>query len=67
MLLKLNADNHRFAVALARLPDDIRGFGPVKEASVKKVEATKADLMNQFSSAKPATPGKKAKAAEPAE
>ena len=67
LLPKLNDDNHRFAVALAKLPDEIRGFGPVKETSVKKAEAAKADLVAQFSSTKPAKPGKKAKAAEPAE
>lgn len=35
----LRADNYATAVALARLPEGIRGYGPVKEAHLHKVEA----------------------------
>ncbi len=46
---KLTVQNHVHAVALARLPDMIRGYGPVKEESLKKAEAEKATLMAAFS------------------
>ena len=45
---KLSKRNHRFAVALARIPDEIRGYGPVKEKSVEKAEKNKAALLAQF-------------------
>lgn len=61
----LTPENYRFAVALARLPDQIRGFGPVKEKSVKAAEKTKPDLWKQFNN--PATVKAGAKVAEPAE
>ncbi len=44
----LGEANYAHAVALARLPDVIRGYGPVKEAAVKKAEAEKADLIARF-------------------
>lgn len=67
MLGKLNEDNRHFAGAIARIPDDIRGFGPVKEAAFKKAEEKKRDLLVQFE--KPASQGKQSEttAAEPAE
>ncbi len=48
LLPKLNNSNHHFAAALARIPNDIRGFGPVKELSIKKAEKTKIELLSQF-------------------
>jgi indolepyruvate ferredoxin oxidoreductase len=67
ILAGLNANNHRFAVALARLPDDIRGYGPVKEKSVAAAQEKKAELLAQFT--KPAGTARtaKRKQAEPAE
>ena len=44
----LNAANHDTAVALANLPDDIRGFGHVKENNLKAVRARWAKLLEQF-------------------
>ncbi|MCO4864921.1 indolepyruvate ferredoxin oxidoreductase family protein [Cupriavidus sp. WGlv3] len=44
----LNAANHDTAVALASLPDDIRGFGHVKENNLKAVRARWAKLLEQF-------------------
>ncbi|MFZ1812847.1 MAG: indolepyruvate ferredoxin oxidoreductase family protein [Rhizobiaceae bacterium] len=67
LLPKLDGNNHRLAVAIAKLPDEIRGFGPVKEASVKKAEKAKAELVARLAESKPASPGKKARAPEPAE
>ncbi len=48
LLEKLSQDNHRFAVALARLPDEIRGYGPVKEKAIHKAEEQKKALLAQF-------------------
>ena len=67
MLPKLTEENRPFANALARLPNDIRGFGPVKEASVKKAEESKADLMAQFLKPASASDQMTSKSAEPAE
>jgi len=48
LLPKLSADNHRFAAALARVPDEIRGYGPVKEKAIEKAEKNKTALLAQF-------------------
>lgn len=48
LLHRLDNDNHRFATALARIPEDIRGFGPVKELSINKAAEKKTDLLSQF-------------------
>ncbi|GGE52951.1 MFS transporter [Agaricicola taiwanensis] len=44
----LTPANHSIAVALASLPDKIRGFGPVKAQNVAKAEAEKKALLAQF-------------------
>ena len=36
--------NHRLAVALAELPQDIRGFGPIKMAAIEKAAARAAQF-----------------------
>jgi indolepyruvate ferredoxin oxidoreductase len=41
----LGAESHATAVALAALPEQIRGFGPLKHAAVEKAEARKQELM----------------------
>ncbi len=38
-------ENHAAAVALALLPDTIRGFGPVKAANAQKAAVQRADLL----------------------
>ena len=40
----LTEKNHELAVALARVPDDIRGFGHVKEAAMTEAKAKEAEL-----------------------
>ncbi len=44
----LGTGNHAQAVALASLPDKIRGFGPVKAQNLLKAEAEKAALLAQW-------------------
>ncbi len=43
--LELTHENYGLAVQLAAIPDDIRGFGPVKEAAVKLAESKRNSLM----------------------
>jgi indolepyruvate ferredoxin oxidoreductase len=46
MLGKLDAENHATAVDLAALPDQIRGFGHVKEKAVAEYRARKEELLS---------------------
>jgi len=63
ILDKLNAGNHQAAVELARLPEDIRGFGHIKEASAKAVVAHWERLLADFGKP-PSASGSGARAAE---
>src|SRR5216684_3635778 len=44
----LTPENHAFAVALARLPEHIRGYGHIKEANLAAAEAEEARLIALF-------------------
>jgi len=55
ILETLTKDNHDNAVAIAALPQSIRGFGPVKERSAKKANEEKASLLKERTKAKPAS------------
>ncbi len=48
LLGKLAADNHAVAIQLAGVPEEIRGFGHVKDASLKAARAKWAGLLAQF-------------------
>jgi indolepyruvate ferredoxin oxidoreductase len=50
ILDRLNPDNHRLAVALAAIPDKIRGFGHVKMRHLEAARAEEAALLEQFRS-----------------
>jgi indolepyruvate ferredoxin oxidoreductase len=58
MVTELTPDNHVTAVELAQLPDQIRGFGHVKERNIAKVKAREAELLKAFRS--PAAPALRA-------
>jgi indolepyruvate ferredoxin oxidoreductase len=49
ILSKLNRGNLDRAVALASLPEDIRGYGHVKEAAMESVAARRETLLKDFS------------------
>ncbi|WP_366553595.1 indolepyruvate ferredoxin oxidoreductase family protein [Aquibaculum sediminis] len=49
----LNADNHALAVSLASLPDQIRGYGHIKEANIAKVEQQKQELLSSWRNPQP--------------
>ncbi|SDJ53662.1 indolepyruvate ferredoxin oxidoreductase family protein [Microbulbifer yueqingensis] len=44
----LNADNHAEAIELLSYPDRIRGYGPVKEASVKEAAKYRDSTLERF-------------------
>lgn len=44
LLAELNADNYRTAVALAEIPEQIRGYGHVKEAALAKAREQATQL-----------------------
>jgi indolepyruvate ferredoxin oxidoreductase len=48
LLGRLNADNLAQAVAIARIPEDIRGYGHVKERHLKAAKQKEADLLRMF-------------------
>jgi indolepyruvate ferredoxin oxidoreductase len=54
LLPKLNADNLAQAVAIASIPEDIRGYGHVKERHLKAAKQKEAALIAAFNA--PATP-----------
>jgi indolepyruvate ferredoxin oxidoreductase len=45
---KLDHENHRLAVALASLPEQIRGYGHVKDAQLARTKAREAELLASF-------------------
>ncbi len=50
ILTKLDHDNHAMAVEIASLPEQIRGFGHVKERHLEAVNAREAALLEAFRS-----------------
>jgi indolepyruvate ferredoxin oxidoreductase len=53
ILAKLSPDNHAAAVALAGLPEKIRGFGYVKARHIAAAKAEEARLVREFQQAQP--------------
>ncbi len=47
----LNENNLDIAIALARLPDDIRGYGHIKEDNMRKAAAKKESLLKDYAAA----------------
>jgi len=48
LILGLTPANHALAVALASVPDQIRGYGPVKAESVVTAKTKEAELLARF-------------------
>jgi indolepyruvate ferredoxin oxidoreductase len=48
LLAELTPANHAAAVALALIPEKIRGFGPVKQRHLRAAKAEEAALLEQF-------------------
>ena len=51
---RLNADNHAAAVQLASVPDEIRGYGHVKEKSIAVARALQEQRLHAFRNPQPA-------------
>jgi indolepyruvate ferredoxin oxidoreductase len=60
LLAKLDRDNHALAVQIARLPEEIRGYGHVKERHLAAARAKWQSLMAQFRAPGSAAPQSKA-------
>jgi indolepyruvate ferredoxin oxidoreductase len=56
IVTKLTPENHHLAVALASIPDKIRGYGHVKMRHLKAAKAEEATLIEQFRTAPSAPP-----------
>ena len=54
VLRALTADNHATAVEIARIPDQIKGYGHVKERNLKAARTRWDALMAQFRDPAPA-------------
>jgi indolepyruvate ferredoxin oxidoreductase len=67
ILAGLSERNHAQAVALASLPEEIRGFGPVKETAAARAEQRKPKLLSEFRNPPPPKPERRRKTAEAAE
>jgi indolepyruvate ferredoxin oxidoreductase len=48
LLAQLNADNLATAVAIASIPEDIRGYGHVKERHLQAAKRKQAGLLEAF-------------------
>ena len=55
MAVELAPHNHALAVELASIPEQIRGYGHVKERHLKAAKAKEAELVAAFRAAKPAS------------
>jgi indolepyruvate ferredoxin oxidoreductase len=50
LLAKLDRDRHATAVAIASIPEEIRGYGHVKQRHLKAAKAREAELLAAFRS-----------------
>ena len=48
MLKGLSSENHATAVEIARIPEQIKGYGHVKERNLKAARTRWAELMAQY-------------------
>jgi indolepyruvate ferredoxin oxidoreductase len=56
LLPKLKVDNLALAAAIAAIPENIRGFGHVKEKHLKAAKAKEAELLKEFGAGTPTAP-----------
>jgi indolepyruvate ferredoxin oxidoreductase len=45
---RLSPENHALAIDLASIPEQIRGYGHVKEEHLRKAKAREAELLRKF-------------------
>ena len=56
LLAGLAPHNHALAVEIARIPDDIRGYGHVKARHIDTAKTKEAALLARFRAARPQAP-----------
>jgi indolepyruvate ferredoxin oxidoreductase len=49
LLAGLSAQNHAAALQIASLPEEIRGFGPIKKRNVEAARKKRHELLQRFS------------------
>jgi indolepyruvate ferredoxin oxidoreductase len=54
LLAQLDRERHATAIAIARIPEEIRGFGHVKMRNLKTAKEKEAELLAAFRSPAPA-------------
>jgi indolepyruvate ferredoxin oxidoreductase len=54
IIARLGPENHALALALASIPEQIRGFGHIKERNLKAAKAREAELLGRFRNPRPA-------------
>lgn len=55
LVARLDGTNHATALALAKLPEEIRGFGPVREAAANKAAERREKLLMELRQGRPKT------------
>ncbi|MDZ7853886.1 MAG: indolepyruvate ferredoxin oxidoreductase family protein [Halomonas sp.] len=55
LVAHLNDSTHATALALAKLPEEVRGFGPVREAAAEKAKARQTKLLEELRHGRPMT------------
>ncbi|PCF94686.1 indolepyruvate ferredoxin oxidoreductase family protein [Vreelandella nigrificans] len=55
LVVRLDSTNHATALALFKLPEEIRGFGPVREAAAEKAAERREKLLMEFRQGRPKT------------
>jgi indolepyruvate ferredoxin oxidoreductase len=56
LVAKLAPHNHMLAVSLARIPEEIRGYGHVKDRHLAAAKKKEAELLEKFRATQPAAP-----------
>jgi len=55
LMARLSDGNHATALALAKLPEEVRGYGPVREAAAEKADERRTRLLEELRSGRPMT------------
>ena len=53
ILAGLTRENHALAVEIARLPETVKGYGPVKEANMAKLDKRREGLLARWTAPAP--------------
>ena len=48
LISALSSENHALAVRIASIPEDIRGYGHVKERNLEQAQAKRAEMLSLY-------------------